>query len=264
LEKDKVKLQELDKLKSAFLANMSHELRTPMNTIIGYTEALLDRVDGPVNEEQERSLNKVKSGAKHLLRLIDDLLSVSKMEAEAVLNMKELKVREFIYPVIQSFEPLAAQKGLVLTLDLQEDLPPVYGDEDKIGQILANLISNAVKFTHEGHIIVKVRTSLRGLKPGETPGFLEICVEDTGIGIEEEDLARIFDEFVQVDFTLIRQYGGAGIGLSVARRLVVLHGGEIWVRSKYGEGSTFCFTLPLKKKVLEQSDVMENQGGSRT
>jgi len=107
-------------------------------------------------------------------------------------------------------------------------------------------MSNAVKFTHHGHIVVRVRTSARGVKPGETPGFLETCVEDTGIGIKEEDLARIFDKFVQVDFTLIRQYGGAGVGLSVARNLVELHGGEIWVTSKYGEGSIFCFTLPLK------------------
>jgi len=124
LENDKVKLQELDKLKSAFLANMSHKLRTPMNTIIGYTEALLDRVDGPVSEEQEKSLKKVKSGAKNLLHLIDDLLSVSKMEsAGTLLDVKELRMRKVINPVIQSFEPLVAQKGLVLTLDLQEDRP---------------------------------------------------------------------------------------------------------------------------------------------
>lgn len=265
LEKDKIKLQELDKLKSAFLANMSHELRTPMNTIIGYTEALLDKVDGPVNEEQENSLKKVKSSAKHLLRLIDDLLSVSKMESAGTeLNVKELKVGEVIDSVVQVFEPPAAEKGIALTLDLQEDLPSVYGDEYKIRQILINLLSNAVKFTHKGFISVKVRTSSRGMKPGETPRFLETCIEDTGIGIKEEDLARIFDKFVQVDFTLIRQYGGAGIGLSVARNLVGLHGGEIWVTSRYGEGSTFCFTLPLKKDILEQLRPLKNQSGTQT
>lgn len=253
LEGDKIELHELDKMKSAFLANMSHELRTPMNTIIGYTEVLLDKVDGPVNEEQEKSLKKVKESAKHLLRLIDDVLNISRIESARVkLEIKELNMKHVIESVIHAFEPLIKQKGLVLTLKLNENLHAVYGDEDKIKHILINLLSNAVKFTHRGGITITTRPFEHGIKLGELPQFMEICVEDTGIGIKEDDLNKIFDKFFQIDFTYIRRYEGTGLGLSIAKGLVKLHKGVIWVRSKVGEGSKFCFTLPLKKEILEK------------
>jgi two-component system, NarL family, sensor histidine kinase BarA len=146
---------------------------------------------------------------------------------------------------------LIQQKGLRLSLNLSEKYPVVYGDTDKIKQILISLLSNAVKFTGEGGITVTTGISDTGIKKGELPKFLEICIEDTGIGIKEDDLKKIFDKFVQIDFALVRQYEGTGLGLAIAKGLVNLHKGIIWVTSKYGIGSRFCFTLPLKKELLD-------------
>jgi signal transduction histidine kinase len=253
LQRDKIELEELDKLKSAFLANVSHELRTPMNTIIGYTELLLDKVDGPINEEQEKNLKKVASSARHLLRLINEVLDISKIEAGKLqLEIKELNLKSLIDSVIPTFEPLIKQKGLTLTVNIEEGLPLIYGNEERIKEILINLLSNAVKFTHQGGITISAKPSDQGIGLGEPPIFAEICVEDTGIGIKEENLARIFDKFVQVDPSSVRRYEGAGLGLSIVRGLVLLHKGMIWVTSRYGEGSKFYFTLPLKKDILEK------------
>lgn len=254
LERANRELRELDRLKSTFLANMSHELRTPMNAIIGYTDLLLDGVDGPVNEEQEKSLRRVVTNARHLLQLINDVLDISKIEAGKVeLEIKEIDLKWLIDSVTPTFEPLIKQKGLSLTVAIDESVRLVYGDEDRLKQVLINLISNAIKFTHQGGITISARLSDRGVAPGEQPIFAEICVEDTGIGIKEEDIDRIFDKFVQVDLTTIRQYEGTGLGLSIVRGLISLHKGMIWVTSTYGEGSKFCFTLPLKKELLEKT-----------
>ncbi|MEW6570431.1 MAG: response regulator [Nitrospirota bacterium] len=253
LEVANKELRELDRLKSTFLANMSHELRTPMNAIIGYTDLLLDRVDGPVNEEQEKSLRKVAANAMHLLQLINDVLDISKIESGKMkLSPKEIDIRWLVESVIPTFEPLIRQKNLALAVNIPEDMPLIYGDEDKIKQVLINLLSNAVKFTYEGGIAISARSSERGVGPGEPAIFAEICVEDTGIGIKEEDLGKIFDKFVQVDLTTVRQYEGTGLGLSIARGLVSLHKGMIWATSKLGEGSKFCFTIPMHKDVLEK------------
>lgn len=255
LERANRELRELDRLKSTFLANMSHELRTPMNAIIGYTELILDRVDGPINEEQEKSLRKVATNARHLLQLINDVLDISKIEAGKIeLDIKELDFKWLVDSVIPTFEPMIRQKGLTFSVKIDEGLPSIYGDEDRIKQILINLLSNAIKFTHKGGITITAKVSERGVKPGEQPRFAEICVEDTGIGIKEEDISRIFDKFVQVDLTTVRQYEGTGLGLSITRGLVALHKGLIWVTSKYGEGSKFCFTLPLNKEILEKPE----------
>ena len=253
LERDKMELRELDKMKSAFLANISHELRTPMNTILGYTDLLLDRIDGPVNEEQEKSLRKIGANARHLQQLINDVLDVSKIEAGKIkLEPKDVDIKWLIDSVIPTFEPLLEQKNLTLTVTTDENLPLAFGDEDRIRHILINLLSNAVKFTHKGGITITAKPSEQGIRSGETPLFAEICVADTGIGIKGEDLERIFDKFFQVDLTTIREYEGAGLGLSIAKGLVELHRGMLWATSKYGEGSTFCFTIPLKKEILEK------------
>jgi signal transduction histidine kinase/CheY-like chemotaxis protein len=253
LERANRELRELDKLKSTFLANMSHELRTPMNAIIGYTDLLLDRIDGAVNEEQEKSLKKVAANARHLLQLINDVLDIAKIESGRIeIEPKEIDLKSLTESIIPTFESLIKQKGLTITVSLDKTLPTVYGDEDKVKQIFINLLSNAIKFTHRGGITISAKPSERGIKPGESPLFADVCVEDTGIGIKEEDITRIFDKFVQVDLTTVRQYEGTGLGLSIARGLVALHKGMIWVTSKYGEGSKFYFTLPVKKEVLER------------
>lgn len=253
LERANKDLRELDKLKSTFLANMSHELRTPMNAIIGYTDLLLDGIDGPVNEDQEKSLKKVATNARHLLQLINDVLDISKIEAgKMTLNPKEIDLKWLVESVVPAFEPQMKLKGLTFKEDIPDGLPLIYGDEDRIREILINLLSNAIKFTDKGGVTILARISERGVKPGDPPLFAEICVEDTGIGIKEEDIGKIFDKFVQVDLTTVRQYEGTGLGLSIARGLVSLHKGIIWVTSKVGEGSRFCFTIPIRKELLEK------------
>lgn len=253
LEKANKDLRELDKLKSTFLANMSHELRTPMNAIIGYTDLMIDGIDGPINEEQEKSLRKVSTNARHLLQLINDVLDISKIEAGKMkLSIKEIDLKWLIESALPTFEPQMKLKGLSFTIDVPDGLPLIYGDEDRIREIFINLLSNSIKFTEKGGITISTKLSERGIKPGEEPLFMEICVEDTGIGMKEEDLGKIFDKFVQVDLTTVRQYEGTGLGLSIARGLVSLHKGVIWVTSKLGEGSKFCFTLPLKKEILDK------------
>lgn len=253
LERANRELRELDRLKSAFLANMSHELRTPMNSIIGYTDLLLDGIDGPVNEEQAKSLQKVESNARHLLQLINDILDMSKIESGKIeLDLKELNLKNVIESGTATFGPAISKKGLTLFLDFDENLPLIYADEDKIRQILINLLANAIKFTNQGGITISVKPSERAIRAGESPLFVEICVQDTGIGIKDEDISKLFDKFSQLDISTIRQYEGTGLGLSIARGLVVLHKGVIWATTKYGEGSKFCFTLPMKKEMLEK------------
>lgn len=254
LERANKDLRELDKLKSTFLANMSHELRTPMNAIIGYTDLLMDGVDGPVNEDQTKSLNKVATNARHLLQLINDVLDISKIEAGKMkINPKEIDLKWLIASSTPTFEPQMKAKGIELAVDIPDGLPLVYADEDRVKEILINLLSNAIKFTQKGGITISAKISERGVKPEEQPIFMEICVADTGIGIKEDDVSKIFDKFVQADLTTVRQYEGTGLGLSIARGLVSLHKGIIWVNSKVGEGSTFCFTLPIKKEILEKA-----------
>ncbi len=253
LEQANRELRELDRLKSSFLANMSHELRTPMNSIIGYTALLLDRVDGEINEEQEKSLQKVANNAKHLLQLINDILDMSKIESGKVeLSPEETDITALIETTASTFKPALEEKNLTIAFDFAPDLPPVFIDDDKTRQILNNLLSNAVKFTERGGITIHARPSSIGIKPGEKPLFVEICVEDTGIGIKKEDMGKLFDKFSQIDVSTIRQYEGTGLGLSIARGLVVLHKGVIWAESEFGKGTKLIFTLPAQKKVFDK------------
>ncbi len=254
LEQANRDLKELDRLKSAFLANMSHELRTPMNSIIGYTDLLLDGIDGEINEEQAKDLRKVADNARHLLQLINDILDMSKIESGRMeLSLEHVDIREIIESVASSFEPALEEKQLTLVYDFAPDLPPVYVDRDKIRQVLVNLLSNAVKFTEQGTITIHVRPSDIGDETGRTPAFLEVCVEDTGIGIRREDMKKLFDKFSQIDVSTIRQYEGTGLGLSIARGLVVLHKGVIWAESEFGRGTRMYFTLPVDEKLFAKS-----------
>ncbi|MFC1837387.1 response regulator [Thermodesulfobacteriota bacterium] len=246
-------LRELDRLKSSFLANMSHELRTPMNSIIGYTDLLLDGVDGKINKEQKKSLLKVENNAKHLLQLINDILDMSKIESGKVeLDLKKINIQALVESVASTFEPAMTTKKLALAFAFADGLPHIYVDEDKIKQVFINLLSNAIKFTHQGGITIRVNPSEKGIKPGERPLFVQVSVEDTGIGIKEEDIGRLFDKFSQIDVSTIRQYEGTGLGLSIARGLVVLHKGVIWTESALGKGTKFHFTLPARREILEK------------
>ena len=241
--------------KSTFLANMSHELRTPLNSIIGFSELLAGQGDGPLSAKQIRYTDNILASGKHLLHLVNDILDWAKIDAGRLeLRRASMEVQPLLDSCRMSIEPIAAKKGVSVTCEAappsSPPLPSVLADSVKIRQVVDNLLSNAVKFVGEnGH--VRVSTRIIGPSNGglEHPGvetFVEVTVADDGIGIAPADRDRIFEAFVQVDPSHARQAQGAGLGLAVARRLVELHGGTIWVESEPGRGSAFRFRIPTK------------------
>jgi signal transduction histidine kinase len=253
LEKANSKLRELDTQKSMFLANMSHELRMPMSSIIGFSELLSAGIDGTVNEEQKKTLLKITNNAKDLLKLINDILDLSKIESgKSQLAPGYFNLKELINSIIPIFETTKQQKNLSFDVKVDENLPEVYGDEDKIKHVLINLLSNAVKFTDKGSITIRAGISERGVQADGEPVFAEVCVEDTGIGIRDEDLGKIFNKFVQVDPSMTRRFKGTGLGLSIAKGIIALHNGVIWGTSKYRQGSQFHFTIPLHSRLIQK------------
>ena len=255
LEEANKELKVLDQLKSEFLANMSHELRTPMNSIIGYTQLLLDGVDGPINDDQRESLEKVERNAEHLLSLINDILDLSKIEAgKMVLELKPVSLQDVVEDTVDTITPLAEDKQQELVVEVPDHLPPVMGDADKLRQILINLLNNAIKFTpRQGTITLRAEPWREDVPDGLDAGkdYLLVEVQDTGIGIKKEDMDRLFGEFVQLDASASRKYGGTGLGLSITKRLVEMHHGAIWVDSEYGQGSTFSFLIPFAEPLPE-------------
>ena len=232
------KAQDADRLKSAFLASMSHELRTPLNSIIGFTGILLQGLVGSLNEEQNKQLKMVQGSATHLLELINDVLDISKIEAgQLVTTEEEFDLKESIEKVIKIVSPLAEKKDLKLSGEIDPVIGLIVSDRRRVEQILLNLINNAIKFTEKGEVRIICR--IRGR-------CIETSVIDTGIGIKEEDLKYLFKPFQQVNTGLSRQYEGTGLGLAICKRLVEKLGGVIGVKSEWGKGSTFRFTLPHK------------------
>ena len=234
-------LQVANRHKDEFLANMSHELRTPLNAIIGFSEVMLERMFGELTDKQEEYLNDILSSGRHLLSLINDILDLSKIEA----GRMELELTDFNLPVaIDNARTLvherAARRGLTLTQDVDDRLGDFRGDERKIKQVLLNLLSNAIKFTPEGGK-VQVRAELKG-------EVVEIAVADTGVGIAPEDQEMVFEEFRQAGTDVAKKHEGTGLGLALARRFVELHGGNLWLESEVGVGSTFTFELPVRRE----------------
>ncbi len=231
-------LKRATQAKSEFLAHMSHELRTPLNVIIGFSELMLDEVPGKTNDEQKQCLNDILSSGKHLLNLINDILDLSKVES----GKMELKVRDFaISDLIESVRTIAvtefAQRKQSLEVKVEEGLPPVRADKAKVRQVLINLLGNATKFTPDGG---RIRVEAE-----RENNWCRVSVIDNGIGIKKENHEKLFQPFVQLDNPVGGEKGGSGLGLTIARQLVEKHGGRIWMESEYGEGSRFCFTLPL-------------------
>jgi len=216
---------------------MSHELRTPLNAVIGFSEVLLQRMFGALNDKQDEYLKDIHASGQHLLSLINDILDLSKIEA----GRMELAAAPFHLPsalenAITLVRERAARHGITLQVDVDPRLGEIGGDERKVKQVVLNLLSNAVKFTPEGGRI--------SLKASRTDGTVEIAVADTGIGIAPEDQATVFEEFRQVGSDEARKQEGTGLGLTLAKKFIELHGGRIWVESELGRGSTFTFTLP--------------------
>jgi signal transduction histidine kinase/CheY-like chemotaxis protein len=232
------KLEQASRHKSEFLANMSHELRTPMNAIIGFSRLVMRRTKELIPVRQTENLEKILVSAEHLLGLINDILDLSKIEAGHVDVLPvDCDLEPLLDTCLRTVEPMVKNEHVRLEKVIDRDLPMLFTDEDKLKQILMNLLSNAVKFTEEGAVTVTARRH---------DGEVSIAVADTGIGIPEEALGRIFDEFSQADSSTTRQYGGTGLGLSISRHLAQLMGGDIAVQSTVGAGSIFTVTLPLR------------------
>src|SRR5437773_883779 len=231
------RLSQASRAKSEFLANMSHELRTPLNAILGFTELMLDELYRQVPPALRQPLTDIQTNGRHLLRLINDVLDLSKIEAGRLeLGGGEYSVQEIVDVVHTSLRSLALEKGLAFAATVSPDIPPARGDGRRLTQCLMNLAGNALKFTRQGRVDIDVRLD------GES---LVYRVSDTGIGIPKDEVENVFAEFRQVDAAITREYGGTGLGLSITKRLVELHGGRIWVESELGKGSTFFFTVPL-------------------
>ncbi|MDK2912497.1 MAG: hypothetical protein PWR29_1454 [Methanolobus sp.] len=224
--------------KSEFLANMSHELRTPLNAIIGFSDLLLDGYFGELNEKQSRSANNISNSGRHLLGIINDILDLSKVESgKSKLEPEVLSVRSLLEEMISFMEPLAADKDIVLGLEIDQRSDRILADRSKLKQVLYNLIGNAIKFTDTGGSVT-IRATI-------DEATANISVADTGIGIAPHDQEKLFKPFTQLDSSSSKQYNGTGLGLALAKELVELHKGRIWVESEPGKGSCFTFTLPV-------------------
>ncbi len=239
LRKANLELERANKMKSEFLSNMSHELRTPLNAIIGFAEVLKDKIPGDLNEEQIEFVQDIHSSGQHLLQMINDILDLSKIEAGKMsLQYETFFVPDAITDVFHILKGLAKKKNLLLTTTIDPDVKDIEADRIKFKQILYNLLSNAIKFTPQNGSIT-TRAYI-------TDDTLQVSVADTGIGMKPEDQEKVFKEFWQADSSLARKYEGTGLGLTLTKRIVEMHGGRIWFNSEFGKGSTFYFTIPLK------------------
>ena len=239
LRRQAIELEQASTLKSQFLANMSHEFRTPLNAMLGYTSMLLQGVGGSIEPHVKRHLGRIESNGRHLLTIINEILDISRIEAGRMpLQMSTFRILELVGEVRSELEPIILRSKLTLVLDLTRDLAPLTSDRQKVKQILLNLLSNALKFTHHGTVTIKVRR--------HKDRAVSLSVSDTGIGIAPSDQDKIFEDFRQLDNSSTRPYGGTGLGLSICRRLAQMLDGRISVQSQVGKGSTFTLTVPNK------------------
>lgn len=244
-------MREIDRLKSQFLANMSHELRTPLNSIIGFSRVILKGIDGPVTELQQQDLTAIYNSGQHLLGLINDILDLAKIEAGKMeLAFDEVNITDVTNSVLSTMAGLVKDKPIQMKSYIEPNLPTVRADAIRVRQVMINLLSNAAKFTDEGDI--KVEVLMHNGSAGQKE--VKISVTDTGPGISEQDQKKLFQAFSQVDDSPTRKTGGTGLGLSICQQLIQMHGGQIWVESEVGKGSTFHFTLPFYRPQKSDAD----------
>lgn len=227
-----------NRTKSEFLANMSHELRTPLNSIIGFSDLLYEQAYGELTEKQLRAVGNISRSGKHLLGLINDILDLSKVEAGRLeLNYKEFELAAKFNMIQNLLSPIADRKNIRVEISIEDNIKTIRADEARFAQIMYNLVDNAIKFSYENSLI-KIGARKKG-------NLVEITVIDTGIGIKPEDQNKLFKPFSQVDSFFSKKFQGTGLGLSLVKQIVHLHGGYVWFRSSPGEGSTFAFTIPI-------------------
>jgi len=247
--------------KSDFLANMSHELRTPLNAVIGFSEVLQDQMFGQINEKQKEYVGNILTSGRHLLSLINDILDLSKVESGKMeLELSSFLLRESLDASVMMLREKALKNGIELHLDLLPEADVrLSADLRKMKQILFNLLSNAVKFTPRAGTV-----HVKAVRDGD---FIEISVADTGIGIREEDIPKLFQAFTQLESVYTKGFEGTGLGLALTRQLVELHGGRIWMESEFGTGSRFSFTIPLSQAAVKAApvirpDIASNSGNT--
>jgi K+-sensing histidine kinase KdpD/CheY-like chemotaxis protein len=251
-------MRELDRVKNQFLANMSHELRTPLNSVIGFSRVILKGIDGPINDVQKQDIGSIYSSGMHLLNMINEILDMSKIEAGKMeLQLESVNISDVINSTVSAAMGLVKDKPIEMVQKVEANLPLVKMDQIRIGQVLTNLIANAVKFTEKGNITIGASLS----KDPEGKSEILVTVTDSGIGIAQEDQSKLFQRFSQVDDSPTRKTGGTGLGLSICRSLVEMHKGRIGLlNSEVGKGSTFFFTLPLEEpKELPSLDQLAHE-----
>jgi signal transduction histidine kinase len=246
-----------NRAKSIFLAKMSHELRTPLNAVIGFSEILLEGVDQDGNNSHKKlDLQRINSAGKHLLSLVTDVLDLSKIESDFVeLKIEEFDLNQMVQEVIANVQPMIAEKGNRLVVKCRNNLGIVSTDQTKLRQAALNLMSNAAKFTEGGTITLSVQR-----RQGQVGDWIEIQVQDSGIGIAQSDIGRLFQNFGQANRTTSTKYGGTGLGLALSQKLCALMGGGISATSELGHGS--CFTIRVLAWMTEQQGANEDHSGA--
>lgn len=243
LLKQNIKLSEVARLKTQFVSNITHELRTPLHGILGLADVLLEDPDQILNDNYRRYLEMMKNSGQALLEMVDHILDLTKYQTGLVnLSVKKINLKKLIAEILEEMAANIEVQACEVKVDWPESTPDVYGDERELKHLFRDLIGNALKFAPQGMVL---------LSSQKTGDRLKVCVKDTGVGIDEKDQQMIFEEFRQAEQEETRQYGGSGLGLALAKKIVELHGGRIWVESKKGQGSQFFFTLPLNPSLVQ-------------
>jgi signal transduction histidine kinase len=260
LQRAVTRLEELDRLKSNFLATMSHELRTPLTSVIGYAEMMVEGIAGPITNEQTDYLNTILGKADQLLGLITSVLDVASLESgQLALERTQLSLAQLVGSEVATILPTAGRRGIAIEIETSGECA-ILGDRRKIRQIVASLLSNAVKFTPDrGKVGVAVKPG--PLAPNASQPAMQLIVSDSGIGIAHAQVSKIFEPFFQVDSSSTRAFGGTGLGLTLAKAYVEAHGGQIWVDTQPGAGSIFTATFP-RTPAISDEDQLEPSGQS--